>query len=508
MIKSIFGDLGSLTNELKDVVKLSGPAAINVVGLFLTGVVTFMFISRTAGTVGFEAFTLANLSGNLIGMAILGGMMSGMDTLVPQALGAKNFGEMGDAAVRALVSSYALFILVMPLWIFSKPILIAMGQPEERSELASDYLRVFCFSVPGWALSEVIRKFMSFQNVVLPFVGVTYLTIVLQAGYLYVLVVVLDWSLFGCGLAQTLAWWTSALLSLAYCWYRPPLEGSWPGLRLSALETPKMIKYLRLGIPGLFTSEWWYWEAITMIVGSFPDHTQVAAHDCAYMVVPIYFLLSLGIGIGLNIKIGHMIGVGKATEAKRLATFCSAVGFLVSVLFFVFNILARPLLIAMLVGTDGEDDETVTEKVSVIWPWVSLFILADSWFAIQSSILRAVGMQLTLCIICNICLWCIGLPLVLYCSFTKKLYYQGVWYMLPLGQVLMVISSFLAHYLRDWGKFTNFGITEPISELQELEENVGDNDGVTLLRNSVDFEIENNAIIEEEPEQEVSLQAP
>eukprot|EP01060_Flectonema_neradi_P019008 TRINITY_DN2599_c1_g2_i1.p1 TRINITY_DN2599_c1_g2~~TRINITY_DN2599_c1_g2_i1.p1 ORF type:complete len:524 (+),score=61.28 TRINITY_DN2599_c1_g2_i1:91-1662(+) len=511
---TLVSDLMLLTKELKDVVGLSVPSALNMVGLFMTGVTTFMFISRAVGTVGYEAFTLANLSGNLIGMAILSGMMSGMDTLVPQALGAKRYSEMGDAAVRALVCSLALFVLVMPVWIFSKPILIAMGQPEERSELAADYLRVFCFSVPGWAVSETIRKFMSFQNVVLPFVGVICATLVLQAGYLYVLVVMLEWELFGCGVAQTLSWWTSAFLSIGYCWYRPPIEGSWPGFRWSALEPSKMIKYLRLGIPGLFTSEWWYWEAVAMIVGTFPDHTQVAAHACAYMVVPVYFLLTLGIGIGLNIKLGQMIGDGKAIEAKKLAIFCSAVGFLVSITLCVFNLVARPLLLSILVGSDdngsGSDDEAlVMERTSAIWPWVSLFVLADSWFAIQGSILRALGMQLTLCIICNVCLWVIGLPSVLYMSFSRKLYYKGVWYMLPLGQTLMVTSCFISHFVVDWRKLTNFGTSEDnklasATDAVDVEQEMDEEDGARLLdvSGSVD-----DLAVEEEPTEEVSLQA-
>lgn len=94
------------------------------------------------GTEELAAVSLANLSGNLTGLSIVFGMLSALDTLVPQAVGAGNFAEVGILTQRATILCFIISIPCLVVWLKIEDILLFFDQPPTSVHLAARFLKV------------------------------------------------------------------------------------------------------------------------------------------------------------------------------------------------------------------------------------------------------------------------------------------------------------------------------------------------------------------------------
>lgn len=90
-------------------------------------------------------------------------------------------------------------------------------------------------------------------------------------------------------------------------------------LKESLFQWKATCQYLSLSLGGVLSlSEWWHWEVLTFIAGSF-GAVLLAAHSIAYSLVPLLFMIPLGISIGLAKRIGHMLAEQQPMRARTMA---------------------------------------------------------------------------------------------------------------------------------------------------------------------------------------------
>src|SRR6201996_4783953 len=194
------------TAELGETLKLAAPMAATQLGQIAMMTTDLAFIGRLgdaavgaaalAGTIYFVAFTF--------GM----GLMSAVAPLAAQAFGARD-----PRMVRRWVRSglwvgllISLPIMVLPLW--GEPILRALGQAEEPSYLAQQYLFGLVWGVAPALWFIAIRSFMGALNRPEPILWITLAAIPVNALLVYLLLYgefgLPRLGLFGAGLATAI----------------------------------------------------------------------------------------------------------------------------------------------------------------------------------------------------------------------------------------------------------------------------------------------------------------
>ncbi|KAL7569902.1 hypothetical protein ACA910_008567 [Epithemia clementina (nom. ined.)] len=82
-----------LWKELKILCSLAIPTIIINLSLVVPPFLTASYVGRNFGHLYLDGYTLANLTGNLLTLAVLQGFDSACDTLAPQAFAASNYRE-------------------------------------------------------------------------------------------------------------------------------------------------------------------------------------------------------------------------------------------------------------------------------------------------------------------------------------------------------------------------------------------------------------------------------
>jgi len=219
-------------------------------------------VGRHLDTESLAAFSLGSLSGNMTCISIIIGTLTASETLQPRAFGLKQYREVGLLAIRGFF--VCLVSLLLPVILFltrADSIYNALGQNAAASQLASQWVQVYIFSVPPLLLFRVIQRYLACQNIVMPCVFGA------AIGSLLVHPFILKWAVNHYGLIGS-AWAVVAtqLVQVVLCIGFVVRTGSyekatWPGLDMpliwEAMQVRQLISYAKLSIGGIFAlSEW------------------------------------------------------------------------------------------------------------------------------------------------------------------------------------------------------------------------------------------------------------
>ena len=167
-------DAKTFRRETKLFLEVAIPTTLLSFGFALSPLLTASYVGLKFGPVYLSAFTLGNLMMNLSAFSILTGLFSAADTLSPQAFGIGNYREVGLIAIRGLVIGFACLIPINFVMFFGiEDWLLAAGQDPEAASLASQWYHIFMWALPFYALFNVLWKFLSSQQVMLPLIYVS-----------------------------------------------------------------------------------------------------------------------------------------------------------------------------------------------------------------------------------------------------------------------------------------------------------------------------------------------
>lgn len=197
-------------------------------------------------------------------------------------------------------------------------------------------------------------------------------------------------------------------------------------------------------------------------------------HTIAYQLVPLLFMIPLGIMIGLTVRLGHLIAYD-VPKAKKLATWCmgftTLLGVVVSLLLYQFRV-----EIAMLFTRDVE----VVKGCQEIWPKLCYYIFILYIFGINSAILRALGMQWQMAAIIFGCLWMGTLPALVIFSIRRGGGIDAVWSTLPIFYTFMQFLLAYSYIREDWYRISKEIRAHALLSVEEASSNHA-NEGTKLL---------------------------
>ncbi|GMH91920.1 hypothetical protein TL16_g12195 [Triparma laevis f. inornata] len=193
------------------------------------------------------------------------------------------------------------------------------------------------------------------------------------------------------------------------------------------------------------------------MISSLQDNIEISAQAVVYSLIPIFYMLPLGVAIGSGVVVGQKIGERREEEVRRCLRLTGGLGIACGISMSLFcSIFKTPLI-----NTFTAQPEVI-RTLEKIWPGVCIFIFVDQNFAVNGGILRALGLQSTMSKYILIMLYGFGVPLAYMVVIKMEKGIEGLWQMMfaPYIGLIVLIAR----------KWIYVDITEVMDRLNKGEE--------------------------------------
>ena len=429
---------GPLRQELRALIALSWPLSLSNLAQVAMGTTDVMMMGR----LGPDTVAAGALGTNLYFVALIFGIGL-LNATTPMM--ARQLGRDPSAAheLRGIVRQgvWSAGCVAIPCWLvlwWSKPLLIAMGQDRALSAAAGTYVHALQWALlPSWCYL-VLRSFLcALERPVWA----------LLIGAAAVLVNALaNWCLMlghcGCqplGIAGSgLATLLSSLLMFAALSLVVCVGSSFRHFRLFSEfwrpDWPLFRALWRLGLPMAATLgfEVTMFNAAVFLMGLI-GAASLAAHSIAIQLASLTFMVPLGLGQAVTVRVGRAYGAQDRAAIRRAGwmAFGSAVVFMAAMS--LMMIAAPRLLISAFLDIADPKNAEVVDLTASFLIFAALFQIADGAQVVGSGMLRGLHDARMPMIFALVGYWGIGLPLGALLAFRFGLNGIGIWIGLSVG---------------------------------------------------------------------------
>ncbi len=432
---------GSEPSELRAQVALAIPLAAQQLGFQLMGLVDAAWLGRYSDT----ALAAAGIGNNLLfAVTSIGlGIVMGLDTVIPQAIGA---GRIDDARrfLHAGLRISVLIGLASTLVVIATPILLDVAEvPADVASEARVYVYLRAVGVVPFLLSVALRSYLAARNVTRPLIIAVVVGNLANAALDYFLIFgVTAIGLPPLGVIGAAIATVSVQTVIVVVYFA--------SARAVDLDTPRptstradLGEVLRYGLPvgGQLFAEVGIFGVATMLAANLGT-VPAAAHTIALTVSSFTFSAAVGVGAATAVRVGHAVGAGDIALARRRGVIGLGlgVGMMAS---FATVFVAFPSQIVQGFSTDPG----VLAVATPLFLIAALFQLSDGAQAIGAGALRGLGDTRAALIGNLIGHYAIGLGISLVCAYGFGLGVVGLWIGLSVGltvTALYLMARFLA----------------------------------------------------------------
>lgn len=441
----------SLQNEMKLLATIAAPIVLMQVLAKLIFLEFFTLVGSLLDAHSINALSLSIDITNLTGCSFLFGSLTGIETLAPQALGAKRYRRLGVIVKQAIFTLLIIFIPVSIFWIScASMILEFLQEPREPSRLASSAMVWLVLIYFFWFGFQFLSRFLWVQQNVLPLMYVSLVGCIVHPIILYFIIPYLKFYSWCVAFLFTSA--LMFILILSYTVLKKPYpEGTFDDCSWErSLRWEDYKRYLNLAIAGIFSMvEWWVWEVMCLMCGWIGPEA-LGAHTPLYAIASFLWMLPFGLGIGLQTRIGFLIGEGRVQDAKLL---CKATQFIGAAIV-LFDASVYWMLRDVFISWYCPSPE-IKVVARDVWNFGSIFIVLDGFWAFERGIMTGLGQQAKQSVIMIFSLVVIMMPLMYYTV------HQGgdlvaVYQVLDLGYCVFCSSLFFYYtFICDWQKVSD-----------------------------------------------------
>lgn len=423
-------------SEARALVTLAIPLALQQLGFQLMGTVDAAWLGRYDDT----ALAAAGVGNNLLfAVTSIGmGIVMGLDTVIPQAIGA---GRHADAR-RALHGGLRLAVLVglaATVVVIATPIILSLANVDP--DIANDartYIYMRSVGIVPFLLSVALRSYLAARDVTRPLIVAVVLGNVLNY--------FLDWALIfgvpslgipalgviGAAIATVIV---QVLIVVVYVASIRSLDG--PGRAAERSTRADLAGIFKYGAPvgGQLFAEVGIFGVAT-VIAAYMGRTPGAAHTVALILCSFTFSASVGIGAATSVRVGHAVGANDLALARRRGFIGLGIGLAVMGVCAIV-LVAIPRQIAALLT----DSPEVIEAAIPLLMIAALFQLSDGTQAIGAGALRGLGDTRATLVGNLIGHYGIGLGISLALGFGVGMGAPGLWWGLSVG--LTVTAAYL-----------------------------------------------------------------
>jgi MATE family multidrug resistance protein len=322
---------GAWMAEVRELLRLALPlAATQLAQMVILATDTAMLghfskDALAAAALGNTVFFMAWLMGSGLPMAL-----SPVIAHIQGEHGAKKTGggkprDRGDVRIAVRMGLWSVMLATPPLFImllFTRPILIALGQEPRLAAGAALFTSALAFGLPFAMAFQVLRSFSTALSRAVPPMIVMVLAILFNAAGDYALIFghfgLPQLGLWGAGLASASSNLFSFVVMLAISLTAPGLKPYRILHRLAQPHWKTLAELFRLGLPIGMTMvfEVALFNGATLAMGAF-GIASIAAHQIAITIPSLTFMVPLGIGLAATVRVGLAAGAGDAKAARR-----------------------------------------------------------------------------------------------------------------------------------------------------------------------------------------------
>jgi len=432
-------------SELPALIQLALPLIAGELGWVSMSLVDTVMLGRLPNSaLAMAAAALAQVLFNTLCFGV-GGVLLGLDSLLSQALGARQQTQANRWLLHGLVMAVALSALLLALFGFGPLLMRHMPIEHAILDLAIPAMQGLNYGTLPLLLYFTLRRYLQATNHGRPIAFALISANLVNAAGDWLLIFGHRWwfNIAGCPLHLSIpaygvlgsSWSTSfarlylMLVLAAAVWWLDRKHAY--GLRSAsrAIEVQHLRKLFLLGAPagaGIFV-EIGIFALVTSLIATF-GRLPLAGHEIALQCASTTFMVPFAISSATAVRVGHAIGrmrIGAARVANVAAAGWSGIGagaclmLLASVCF-----LLVPAQIARL----------FTPNPEVIAAAVPLLLIASGFQffdGIQinaTGALRGAGNTTTGLWTQLVCYWAVGMPLGLWLGFRCKLGAAGLWW--------------------------------------------------------------------------------
>ena len=399
------------------------------------------------------------------------GLVTAVSPMVAKEIGARRSSvrEVRRTVRQGLWSALAVSVPVWTVLWHSEPILLALGQEAELAKRAGLYLRALQWAILPFLGYIVLRSFIAALQRPLWGLGAglagTAVNTLLAWCLIFGKLGFPRLELVGAGIATTLACTVmfgvlAAVVSLDPQFRRYHLFG-----RFWRADWARFLSLWRLGLPiaGALVFEVSIFNAAVFLMGLI-SAASVAAHSIAIQIASIAFMVPLGFGQAVTVRVGLAYGAGDRAAIARAGWTAYAMGVGFMGFAACLMLLAPGLLISAFLDRADPANAEVVRLAALFLIFAAIFQLADGAQAVASGMLRGLHDTRMPMLIAALGYWGVGLPLGIVLGFPLGLRGAGIWIGLAVGLAVVAVLMTSRWLLRQRLGLTGAGLDSGLEE--------------------------------------------
>ncbi|MFV0492118.1 MAG: MATE family efflux transporter [Pseudorhodobacter sp.] len=383
-----------------------------------------------AVVLGASAFFIIFILGSGFAQAVM--------PMVAQALGRGDEPRVRRDTRMGLWLSIAFGILTYPVFWWSGPILLGLGQSPDIAALAQDYMRIAGLGMVPALLVMTLKSYLSGLERTQMLLWTTLAGVVLNAGVNWVLIFgnlgAPELGLRGAAIASVIVQVLGFAVLGLYAHLLPALHRFALFQRFWRPDWPALLQVFRLGWPIGLTglAEASLFQASALMMG-WIGTVELAAHGIAIEVAGLAFMVHMGLANAATIRIGRAAGSDNPRALRDTARAALVLSWMVSAVVILLFLILPHQIVALFLDLSDPQAARIIALGSLLLAVAALFQLADAMQAMALGFLRGVQDTRVPMWLASISYWLVGIPTSYFLAFPLGYGGVGLWFGLTIG---------------------------------------------------------------------------
>eukprot|EP01130_Rhizamoeba_saxonica_P010520 TRINITY_DN4311_c0_g3_i1.p1 TRINITY_DN4311_c0_g3~~TRINITY_DN4311_c0_g3_i1.p1 ORF type:complete len:522 (+),score=66.67 TRINITY_DN4311_c0_g3_i1:49-1566(+) len=438
-------DWSAIKTEIKATLKLFFPLYITYICLQGTRLTDNFFMGHLGKDQLAAAAVADSFAWGLFYIPL--GLVFGLDTLVSQAYGAKNYPMIGQTFQTSIFICSLLCIPIAMVWWFSEPILLAIGVSPIVASLSRIYMRYLMLALLPYTIYRASERYLQNQKITLPTMMCNIMALFINLLLNYLFINKAKLGLKGSPIATSLTMYLQLFILWGIVIFKGHQKKSLKGIDWSAFHLTTIWSYLKVATPSaaMVFFDAMGFNMLGIFIGMLGNESFAAAHAVSWALLTFSFITPLSLSVSGATRIGNLLGEGKPIDAKRVMRLSFVLVFSILAVQSAIILLGRYLWTSIYLN-----DPEVSATVVKMTPLIVFLAMSDGCVTLCAGILRASGRQNVGGIGTPVFFWFVGLPLSAVLGFVAHMEIYGVWLGFAIG-VFLYDVGLLVYVMRiDW----------------------------------------------------------
>ncbi|XP_031247475.1 protein DETOXIFICATION 40-like isoform X2 [Pistacia vera] len=369
--------------ELNTLFRLAGPAIVVYLLNNIVSMSTQIFCGHL-GNLELAAASLGNTGIQVFAYGLMLGMGSAVETLCGQAYGAHKYHMLGVYLQRSTILLTATGIPVMFIYIFSKQILLLLGESSSIASSAAIFVYGLIPQIFAYAANFPIQKFLQAQSIVFPSAYIAAATLVVHLLLSWLAIFKFGWGLLGASLVLSLSWWIVVVAQFVYILTSVRCKHTWTGFTLQAFTG--LWEFLKLSTASaiMLCLETWYYQIIVLIAGLLKD-AEIALDSLSIcMTISGWvYMIAVGFNAAASVRVSNELGAAHPKSSAFAVVIVTSSSFIIAVILAILVLAFRHSI--SYIFTSGS---TVSNAVSELSPYLAFSIILNGVQPVLSGLAR------------------------------------------------------------------------------------------------------------------------